>query len=144
VSKGEGDGVLPCCSNSMASRCSTAHLPHQGHRLLGAGHQGEVARRGRHRARLLLPERRRIAKEMAKQGLNVPVIGGACAGAPGFIEMRSGRGRLHSTAAFIDDPRPEVQLCEKDRRQDRRQAALLGPRAYDISIPTSTASRSRA
>ena len=32
-----------------------------------------------------------IAKEMQKQGLNVPVVGGACAGAPGFIEIAGGR-----------------------------------------------------
>src|SRR5215475_3718083 len=51
-----------------------------------------------------------IAKEMAKQGLNVPIIGGACAGAPGYIEIagKSAEGTYMSTAAWLDDPRPEV------------------------------------
>ena len=56
-----------------------------------------------------------IAKEMAKQGLNVPIVGGACAGAPGFIEIagKAAEGAYMSTAAWIDDPRPEVQAYVK-------------------------------
>src|SRR3954464_4531985 len=52
-----------------------------------------------------------IAKEMQKQGLNVPIIGGACAGAPGYIEIagKAAEGTYMSTAVWLDDPRPEVQ-----------------------------------
>ena len=59
VSKGEGAACCPSCSRTAQCRSAGhADLPHQGHRLLGAGDQGEVARRRRHRARRLLPERR--------------------------------------------------------------------------------------
>src|SRR5215213_5121731 len=58
-----------------------------------------------------------IAKEMAKQGLNVPIVGGACAGAPGFI----------------DDPRPEVQAyAKKIVAKIGAKPPYSGPRAYDI------------
>src|SRR5215510_2355862 len=56
-----------------------------------------------------------IAKEMQKQGLNVPMVGGACASAPGFIEIagKAAEGAYMSTAAWLDDPRPEVQAYLK-------------------------------
>jgi branched-chain amino acid transport system substrate-binding protein len=76
-----------------------------------------------------------IAKEMAKQGLNVPVIGGACAGAPGFIEIagKAAEGAYMSTAAFIDDPRPEVQAyAKKIIAKIGSKPPYSGPRAYDI------------
>jgi branched-chain amino acid transport system substrate-binding protein len=77
-----------------------------------------------------------IAKEMQKQGLNVPIIGGACAGAPGFIEIagKAAEGAYMSTAAWLDDPRPEVQAYVKKitERMGGRQPPYSGPRAYDI------------
>lgn len=76
-----------------------------------------------------------IAKEMAKQGLNVPMIGGACAGAPGFIEIagKAAEGAYMATAAFIDDPRPEVQAyVKKIVAKIGSKPPYSGPRAYDI------------
>lgn len=77
-----------------------------------------------------------IAKEMQKQGLNVPIIGGACAGAPGFIEIagKAAEGAYMSTAAWLDDPRPEVQAYVKKitEKMGGRQPPYSGPRAYDI------------
>ena len=90
-----------------------------------------------------------IAKEMQKQGLNVPIVGGACAGAPGFIEIagKAAEGAYMSTAAWLDDPRPEVQaymkkFLAKNARQGRRPTAGRAPTTSFIL--TSTASRSRA
>ena len=76
-----------------------------------------------------------IAKEMAKQGLNVPIVGGACAGAPGFIEIagKAAEGAYMSTAAFIDDPRPEVQAyAKKIVAKIGAKPPYSGPRSYDI------------
>jgi branched-chain amino acid transport system substrate-binding protein len=77
-----------------------------------------------------------IAKEMAKQGLNVPVVGGACAGAPGFIEIagKAAEGAYMSTAAWVDDPRAEVQAYMKKitAKLNGAQPPYSGPRAYDI------------
>ena len=77
-----------------------------------------------------------IAKEMAKQGLNVPIVGGACAGAPGFIEIagKAAEGAYMSTAAWLDDPRPEVQAYVKKiiAKLNGAQPPYSGPRAYDI------------
>ena len=76
-----------------------------------------------------------IAKEMAKQGLNVPMIGGACASAPGFVEIagKAAEGAYMSTAAFIDDPRPEVQAyAKKIVAKIGSKPPYSGPRAYDI------------
>jgi branched-chain amino acid transport system substrate-binding protein len=76
-----------------------------------------------------------IAKEMAKQGLNVPVVGGACAGAPGFIDIagKAAEGAYMSTAAWIDDPRPEVQAyVKKVVPKLGGKPPYSGPRAYDI------------
>lgn len=77
-----------------------------------------------------------IAKEMQKQGLNVPIIGGACAGAPGYIEIagKAAEGTYMSTAAWLDDPRPEVQAYVK-KIKPKLNGALppySGPRSYDI------------
>jgi branched-chain amino acid transport system substrate-binding protein len=77
-----------------------------------------------------------IAKEMQKQGLNVPIIGGACAGAPGYIEIagKAAEGTYMSTAAWLDDPRPEVQAYVK-KIKSKLNGALppySGPRSYDI------------
>jgi len=76
-----------------------------------------------------------IAKEMAKQGLNVPIIGGACAGAPGYIEIagKAAEGTYMSTAAWLDDPRPEVQeYVKKIRAKMNTLPPYSGPRSYDI------------
>jgi branched-chain amino acid transport system substrate-binding protein len=77
-----------------------------------------------------------IAKEMQKQGLSVPIIGGACAGAPGYIEIagKAAEGTYMSTAAWLDDPRPEVQAYVK-KIKPKLNGALppySGPRSYDI------------
>jgi branched-chain amino acid transport system substrate-binding protein len=77
-----------------------------------------------------------IAKEMQKQGFHVPIIGGACAGAPGFIEIagKAAEGAYMSTAAWLDDPRPEVQAYVK-KIKPKLNGALppySGPRSYDI------------
>ena len=77
-----------------------------------------------------------IAKEMAKQGLNVPIVGGACAGAPGFIEIagKAAEGAYMSTAAWLEDPRPEVQAYVKKilAKNNNQPPPYSGPRAYDI------------
>ena len=77
-----------------------------------------------------------IAKEMQKQGLNVPIIGGACAGAPGFIEIagKAAEGTYMSTAAWLDDPRPEVQAYVKkiNAKMNGSLPPYSGPRSYDI------------
>jgi len=77
-----------------------------------------------------------IAKEMQKQGLNVPMIGGACASAPGFIEIagKAAEGAYMSTAAWLDDPRPEVQAYLKKvmAKLGGQKPPYSGPRAYDI------------
>jgi branched-chain amino acid transport system substrate-binding protein len=77
-----------------------------------------------------------IAKEMQKQGLNVPMVGGACASAPGFIEIagKAAEGAYMSTAAWLDDPRPEVQAYLKKvmAKLGGQKPPYSGPRAYDI------------
>src|SRR6202047_433494 len=77
-----------------------------------------------------------IAKEMQKQGLNVPIIGGACASAPGFIEIagKAAEGAYMSTAAWLEDPRPEVQAYLKKflAKNNGKAPPYGGPRAYDI------------
>ncbi len=76
-----------------------------------------------------------IVKEAHKQGLVVPVVGGACASAPGFIEIagKAAEGAYMSTAAWIDDPRPEVQAyVKKVVPKLGGKPPYSGPRAYDI------------
>jgi branched-chain amino acid transport system substrate-binding protein len=77
-----------------------------------------------------------IVKEAHKQGLIVPVVGGACASAPGFVEIagKAAEGAYMSTAAWIDDPRPEVQAYVKKvaPRLGGSKPPYSGPRAYDI------------
>jgi branched-chain amino acid transport system substrate-binding protein len=77
-----------------------------------------------------------IAKEAHKQGLTVPIVGGACASAPGFIEIagKAAEGAYMSTAAWSDDPRPEVQAFMKKvvAKLGGKQPPYSGPRAYDI------------
>lgn len=77
-----------------------------------------------------------IAKEAHKQGLTVPMVGGACASAPGFIEIagKAAEGAYMSTAAWIDDPRPEVQAYLKKflAKNNGKAPPYGGPRAYDI------------
>jgi branched-chain amino acid transport system substrate-binding protein len=78
-----------------------------------------------------------IAKEAHKQGLKVPMVGGACSGSPGFIEIAgsAAEGAYMSTAAWIDDPRPEVQEYLKKylaKATAKTAPPYGGPRAYDI------------
>ncbi|MBI2319989.1 MAG: ABC transporter substrate-binding protein [Betaproteobacteria bacterium] len=76
-----------------------------------------------------------IAKEARKQGLNVPMVGGACAGAPGFIDLagKAAEGAYMSTAAWLEDPRPEVQAyVKKIVAKLGTQPPYSGPRSYDI------------
>ena len=69
-----------------------------------------------------------IAKEAHKQGLKVPMVGGACAGAPGFIKIAgsAAEGAYMSTAAWIDDPRKSANV------RDFGKPPYGGPRAYEI------------
>jgi branched-chain amino acid transport system substrate-binding protein len=137
VSKGEGAGVLPALFKShnvevldlltyrtrdtdySAQVTKAKSLGAEGIGL-GACYQNAAA----------------IAKEMAKQGLNVPIVGGACAGAPGFIEIagKAAEGAYMSTAAWIDDPRPEVQayVTKIKAKLGGQLPPYSGPRAYDI------------
>jgi branched-chain amino acid transport system substrate-binding protein len=77
-----------------------------------------------------------IAKEARKQGLNAPFVGGACAGAPGFVQLggTATEGSYMSTAAWLEDPRPEVQQFVKKYlpRNDGKAPPYGAPRAYDI------------
>jgi branched-chain amino acid transport system substrate-binding protein len=77
-----------------------------------------------------------IAKEAHKQGLKVPMVGGACASAPGFIEIggQAAEGAYMSTAAWIDDPRAEVQAFLKKflAKNNNKKPPYGAPRAYDI------------
>jgi branched-chain amino acid transport system substrate-binding protein len=77
-----------------------------------------------------------IAKEAYKQGLKVPMVGGACAGAQGFIDIAgpAAEGAYMSTAAWLDDPRPEVQAYVKKilPKNKGKLPPYSGPRAYDI------------
>lgn len=52
-----------------------------------------------------------IVKEMCKQGLNVPVLGGSCLATQDFIRIggKCAEGAIVTSAAWTDDPRPEVQ-----------------------------------
>ncbi len=76
-----------------------------------------------------------IVKEARKQGLKVSFVGGACAGAPGFIELggKATEGSYMSTAAWIDDPRPRVKAyVEKIKARNKgKKPPYGGPRAYD-------------
>ena len=76
-----------------------------------------------------------IAKEAQKQGLKVPVVGGACSGTPGFIELagKAAEGAYMSTAAWLGDPRPAVQTyVKKIVAKLGHEPPYSGPRAYDI------------
>jgi branched-chain amino acid transport system substrate-binding protein len=76
-----------------------------------------------------------IVKEMRRQGMKQPVIGGACAGAPGFISIggKATEGSYMSTAAWIEDPRAKVQAFVKKMKAANGGKAFpySGPRAYD-------------
>ena len=136
VSKGEGAGVLP----ALFKEHGIEVLDQLTYRTKDTDYSAQVTK-----AKSLGAEgiglgscyqnAAAIAKEMAKQGLNVPVIGGACAGAPGFIEIagKAAEGAYMSTAAFIDDPRPEVQAyAKKIVAKIGAKPPYSGPRAYDI------------
>ena len=76
-----------------------------------------------------------IAKEARKQGLAAPFVGGACAGAPGFIQLggKATEGSYMSTAAWIDDPRASVQAYVKkiQAANKGKKPPYGGTRSYD-------------
>ncbi len=149
VSKGEGAGVLPALFkahgveilDSLTYRTKDTDYSAQVTKAKSLGAEGIGLGSCYQNAGA-------IAKEMQKQGLNVPLVGGACAGAPGFIDIagKAAEGAYMSTAAWLDDPRPEVQAYSRRSlprtTTSRRPTAVPAPTTS--SIPTSTASRNRA
>ena len=137
VSKGEGAAVLP----ALFKAHGTEILDNLTYRTKDTDYSAQVTK-----AKSLGAEgialgacyqnAAAIAKEMQKQGLNVPIIGGACAGAPGYIEIagKAAEGTYMSTAAWLEDPRPEVQAYVKKIRPKLNGALppYSGPRSYDI------------
>lgn len=137
VSKGEGAGVLPALFkangvevlDSLTYRTRDTDYSAQVTKAKSLGAEGIGLGSCYQNAAA-------IAKEMQKQGLNVPVVGGACAGAPAFIEIagKAAEGAYMSTAAWLDDPRPEVQTYVKKilAKNNNQPPPYSGPRAYDI------------
>ena len=137
VSKGEGAGVLPALFkahgvevlDSLTYRTKDTDYSAQVTKAKSLGAEGIGLGSCYQNAGA-------IVKEMAKQGLNVSVVGGACAGAPGFIEIggKAAEGAYMSTAAWLDDPRPEVQAYVKKilAKNNNQPPPYSGPRAYDI------------
>jgi branched-chain amino acid transport system substrate-binding protein len=137
VSKGEGAGVLPALFkahgvqvlDSLTYRTKDTDYSAQVTKAKSLGAEGIGLGSCYQNAAA-------IAKEMAKQGLNVPIVGGACAGAPGFIDIagKAAEGAYMSTAAWIDDPRPEVQayVTKIKAKLNGQLPPYSGPRAYDI------------
>lgn len=137
VSKGEGAGVLPALFkahgvevlDSLTYRTKDTDYSAQVTKAKSLGAEGIGLGSCYQNAGA-------IAKEMQKQGLNVPIVGGACAGAPGFIEIggKATEGAYMSTAAWLDDPRPEVQAYVKKilAKNNNQPPPYSGPRAYDI------------
>jgi branched-chain amino acid transport system substrate-binding protein len=136
VSKGEGAGVLPALFkahnveilDSLTYRTKDTDYSAQVTKAKSLGAEGIGLGSCYQNAAA-------IAKEMAKQGLNVPIIGGACAGAPGYIEIagKAAEGTYMSTAAWLDDPRPEVQeYVKKIKTKMNTLPPYSGPRSYDI------------
>ncbi len=137
VSKGEGAGVLPALFkangievlDSLTYRTKDTDYSAQVTKAKSLGAEGIGLGSCYQNAAA-------IAKEMQKQGLNVPIVGGACAGAPAFVEIagKAAEGAYMSTAAWLDDPRPEVQAYLKKivAKNNGQQPPYGGPRAYDI------------
>jgi branched-chain amino acid transport system substrate-binding protein len=137
VSKGEGAGVLPALFkahgveilDSLTYRTKDTDYSAQVTKAKSLGAEGIGLGSCYQNAGA-------IAKEMQKQGLNVPLVGGACAGTPGFIEIagKAAEGAYMSTAAWLDDPRPEVQAYLKKflAKNNNQPPPYSGPRAYDI------------
>jgi branched-chain amino acid transport system substrate-binding protein len=136
VSKGEGAGVLPALFkahnieilDSLTYRTKDTDYSAQVTKAKSLGAEGIALGSCYQNAAA-------IAKEMVKQGLTVPIIGGACAGAPGYIEIagKAAEGTYMSTAAWLDDPRPEVQeYVKKIKTKMSTLPPYSGPRSYDI------------
>jgi branched-chain amino acid transport system substrate-binding protein len=137
VSKGEGAGVLPALFkahgveilDSLTYRTKDTDYSAQVTKAKSLGAEGIGLGSCYQNAGA-------IAKEMQKQGLNVPLVGGACAGTPGFIDIagKAAEGAYMSTAAWLDDPRPEVQAYLKKflAKNNNQPPPYSGPRAYDI------------
>ena len=129
VSKGEGAGVLPALFKAhgievldlLTYRTKDTDYSAQVTKAKSLGAEGIGLG-------VLLPERRRDRQGDAKQGLNVPIVGGACAGAPGFIEIagKAAEGAYMSTAAWHRRSASRgAGLREKDPREDRQPDAAL-------------------
>src|SRR5580765_8458625 len=137
VSKGEGAGVLPVLFkehgieilDSLTYRTKDTDYSAQVTKAKSLGAEGIALGACYQNAAA-------IAKEMQKQDLKVPIIGGACAGAPGYIEIagKAAEGTYMSTAAWLDDPRPEVQAFVKKikAKMNGSLPPYSGPRSYDI------------
>lgn len=82
-----------------------------------------------------------IVKEARRQGMEQPVIGGACAGAPGYVTLggKATEGTYVSTAAWMDDPSPRVQDFVKKvlATNGGKQFPYSAPRGYDTLNITS-------
>ena len=76
-----------------------------------------------------------IVKEARRQGMEQPVIGGACAGAPGYVTLggKATEGTYVSTAAWMDDPSARVQDFVKKvfAMNGGKQFPYSAPRGYD-------------
>jgi branched-chain amino acid transport system substrate-binding protein len=76
-----------------------------------------------------------IVKEARRQGMKQPVIGGACAGAPGYVTLggKATEGTYVSTAAWMDDPSARVQDFVKKvhAKNGGKQFPYSAPRGYD-------------
>lgn len=76
-----------------------------------------------------------IVKEMTKQGLNLPVIGGSCLATDDFIRIggKGTEGAIVTSAAWNDDPRPEVQsfVSKYKQKSGGKLPNYGGTRNYD-------------
>lgn len=60
-----------------------------------------------------------IVKEMTKQGLNLPVIGGSCLATDDFVRIggKGTEGAIVTSAAWTEDPRPKVRSFIKKYKE---------------------------
>lgn len=76
-----------------------------------------------------------IVKEARRQGMEQPFVGGACAGAPGYVQLggKATEGTYVSTAAWMDDPDDRVQefVMKVHSKNGGKQFPYSAPRGYD-------------
>jgi len=76
-----------------------------------------------------------IVKEARRQGMEQPFVGGACAGAPGYVQLggKATEGTYVSTAAWMDDPDARVQefVMKVHKKNGGKQFPYSAPRGYD-------------